>query len=201
MRPSLRNIIIAVAALVLLVGGIVAWNAYQAAHRGTVTLNLSPNSTDGVTVSFNGTDKPVHRLYTLPNGTYQLRVNRPGFKPFSTSFDLKGRQALIVDVRLELTTTPTISSTSQLSMPGIPVSQVHIDSVRYFENNLWAVVRVAMAGTDSATVVVEYDPVKAAWQTRGGPGTSFNESFIAKLPTSVGAYLRQNSLLQNGGST
>lgn len=184
MKKSLTTIIVVLALVMLAAGGVYWWFASQ---TGTVVVNLSSSPKD-LTITFNG--KSVEQksksgsvyAFVLPQDTYLLRIQAPGYKPFSVNLQVNTGDQYRVAAQLSFLHDPTIVSPSQIAGLGDGAT---ISDVAYFHGQTWAVVKLTTPVSDPSYAAAQYNPTQNHWSIKAGPGTYFTDFSVQNLPDDV----------------
>jgi hypothetical protein len=198
MSQKAKRIILiwAVVILALIIFGSV--ESYISRQHGSVVVKISmitDSNTQSLKLSFNNKSYPVSSLnstYQLHRGSYVLDITKPGFKAFSTTFNLSTGNNLIINAALQLSSAPTTLSLSNLTIP-LGSAGVSITNVVYFYSNTWAIVYMSQDQNSAGIAVAQYDAANQSWSVAIGPGTYFPSSSVQNLPTQVQEYLYSNN--------
>lgn len=173
---------------------------------GTVTLSYNTSDISNTLVHFNNqTIAPKatttkSQTYSLTPGSYDVAVNNPGYNSFSTHFTVAARQNIIINIYMNLATTPSITSVQQLPLSSSLAATMSITNVIYFYNQTWAVVTIQDNNGNTGVIVVTYRAASATWAATLGPGTTFNAISIQALPSDVQQDLISNNYVNVEGS-
>lgn len=156
---------------------------------------------DGLVAKLNNQTLKVTNLSTttnVSNGSYTLKVSKPGYQDFTTQFNVMTNHSTIINVVMTPSTVGTLNNWAQVVPAYQFASQATIQSVSYFYDNNWAIANVSLFGSNGIAVL-KYQPTDQKWQLVLGPGTSFKSSDISSLPSDVSGYVRSHNYLAPGG--
>ncbi|HUB93089.1 MAG TPA: hypothetical protein VMB52_01155 [Verrucomicrobiae bacterium] len=165
--------------------------------KGTVQITYGIPSTTGLTVKFNNHSMSPKSMYSLSPNKYTLSITGTGYKPFATTFFLSKNQTILINAALQLTTIPNITSTQQLTVYGESVPQLTITDVTYFYQQTWAVLMTENT-VAQYIIVAQYLPSSQSWNIVLGPGSSFTQSSLSKVPPLVSSYMTTNNYVDLG---
>jgi hypothetical protein len=165
--------------------------------RGTVQISYGIPNTKGLTVEFNKQSMSPQSTYSLTPNKYTLSITGTGYKPFTTTFSLSKNQTILINVTMQLTTIPSITSTQQLTVFGESVPLLNIVSTAYFYGQTWAVLMTENT-VAQYVIVAKYTPSSQSWSIVLGPGSSFNQSSLGGLPPLVSSYMTSNNYVNLG---
>jgi hypothetical protein len=169
----------------------------------SVTFEL-PN-TDALTMAINGQKMNISGLnntYKLKDGAQQLVVQKTGFKPFRTNFQITKNQTLVITVAMQSTAPQSTTIATEQVQTAFNPAGFTVTQATYFYSNTWVVATVSVDGRDSAVIVAQYVGGSQNWKTVLGPGTIFFPSDTINLPQDVTNYLdQQHYILQEGDDT
>lgn len=183
MKRSQLILIAVILGVLAIGGGVYVWFTSRV---GVVVVDVSSAPKDLTIKLSDGSVKPTKLgnsyTYRVPEGNYQLQVSATGYKEFSTRLQVNVGDDYRVAVNLEFLHDPTITSPSQIAGLGADAT---ISDVTYYRGQLWAVATLRLNGSDPAFAALQYDPVKAIWIIRAGPGTYFDVESLAGVPQDV----------------
>lgn len=198
---NINKIGLLIVIILVVVGGIAFFiKSGLTKHQPTTALiSLSypglPN-TQGLSLKFNNqTYEPnSSNTYVVAPGSYTINISKAGYQTFTTKLVANVGQTYDVNVQLKQVAAPsTIGSIQQLNAAGLGLpQQATILSTNYFYGNTWAVV-VASAYGSNATLVTQYNFSSQTWDVILGPGSSFTQAEVQKLPSQVSGYLTTNN--------
>lgn len=196
-----RNIItwigvIGILALILMIAAI-----GKSQTTGNLQIDFNTPDQTGLVATLN--NKPflisgLRASYELKAGNYHLVVNKPGYTAFATDFSVSHAKTTTVNVTLTRSFEPTLTTSDQIDIPDVTISNITIINTVYFYDKTWAFVKIRTADGNNAHVVVRYDDVGQKWEVMAGPGTIFSQTTLAGVPSDVVDYIQQNGYIMNG---
>ncbi len=178
--------------LIILIGGSLLFHK-NVSQKGSVQIIFNLPNTSSLKMSLNNEPLKITGLqdtYHIAPGSYQLTITQSDYNDFSTSFDLKLNQPIVINAALKPKITATLDNARELTAALGDTTNTQLSDVTYFFSNTWAAANIEVDGGDSAVIIVKYDTAKGQWDLVFGPGTFFSPKDIASLPPTVKSYLK-----------
>jgi hypothetical protein len=167
--------------------------------KGTLEVNYNLSDTIGVTVKLNDKTQKTSTKYSLTPGKYTLKVTRPGYTTFTSSFTIKENSDVLVNVRIKPDSVPAVDKPETLA-PLLPdtIKNPQVISAEYFYDHTWAVV-IFNSDVDTGDVaVMRYIPENHEWLLINDPGVVVDAAEVGDAPEGVITYLESKNLIFYG---
>ena len=157
---------------------------------GVVGFAISPS---GAVLVINGEQKNSDTK--LSAGTHKIEISSPGYISYSDSIIVKKNDRKTLKITLLVKNTEnvvlqTISDNDGLAYKKtIEDNNMSVLSTKEFYKATW-IAAIVQTNSDPGLVILSQSPENQTYTVVLGPGTSFTDSSIAKLPLEVREYVR-----------
>jgi hypothetical protein len=187
---------------ILLVGGFGVMS-YLKSQNGKIDIVMQLPDTNNLSATVNGEPFNIVGLnatYRFHKGDKHLVISKEGYRPFSTDFTVVPGQTLIITVSMKLknpaTASESISQLQQSLVKSLP-DNFTVQDTNFFYDSTWVVATVSV-DENPAIIVASRDAGGTGWQIVLGPGTSFGDNDVAKLPHDVSSFMYEKRYVLPG---